>query len=281
MIAPSQIPNPYVKPRWQAPVGVMESVVSYNCRKYGMPRPVLAMPMWEGAGNRAFDLSGHGNHGTLINAPSWTTNKETMALSFVFANDKYIQLDNKIYLLDDTKWTISFRVTPTVIANYRGIVSNDLTAGNYSRIFGDHAGRTYMYNDENQPILFGNSGFVVNEPKTLTFVCDGTNADNILMYVNGKNVETKTLADSTQTIYRLASLGSVTDYCYDGFFSYFNVYDNIELSAAQVKLLYENPYFMYRLPEELYGYSAAAAGISMPLLMQQMNQFDGGTYALC
>ncbi len=71
MIAPSQIPNLKVKPRWQAPVGVMESVVSYNCRKYGMPRPVLALPLWEGAGNRAVDLSGHGNHGTLIDGPKW------------------------------------------------------------------------------------------------------------------------------------------------------------------------------------------------------------------
>ncbi len=52
------------------------------------------------------------------------------------------------------------------------------------------------------------------------------------------------------------------------------------LTEAQIKFLYENPYFMYRLPEELYGY-AAVAGISMPLLIQQMNQFDGGTYALC
>lgn len=52
MIVPSQNRSINVKPKWQLPVGVMEGIVAYNCRKYGMPHPVLAMPMWEGAGGR-------------------------------------------------------------------------------------------------------------------------------------------------------------------------------------------------------------------------------------
>ena len=36
---------------------------------------------------------------------------------------------------------------------------------------------------------------------------------------------------------------------------------NTALSAAQIKFLYENPYFMYQMPEELYGYVAATGGI--------------------
>jgi len=58
------------RPRWVTPVGVMEGIVAYNCRKHGFPRPVVAIPFWEGAGNRAIDYSGRGNHGAF-NGPKW------------------------------------------------------------------------------------------------------------------------------------------------------------------------------------------------------------------
>ena len=72
MIKPNQ--HPTIKPPWNLPVGVVESIVFYNCRVHGFPRPVLAMPMWEGAGSRAIDYSGYGNHGTLdVNYNYWTS----------------------------------------------------------------------------------------------------------------------------------------------------------------------------------------------------------------
>ncbi len=35
------------------------------------------------------------------------------------------------------------------------------------------------------------------------------------------------------------------------------------LSPSQIKFLHDDPYFMFRMPEELYGYSPAAVGAIM------------------
>ena len=59
-----------------------------------MPHPVLAMPMWEGVGDRALDYSGHGNHGTFFGDPEWvvdgvhfiTTNRVTHSRSVLGLN---------------------------------------------------------------------------------------------------------------------------------------------------------------------------------------------------
>jgi hypothetical protein len=48
-----------------------------------LPVPVLALPLWEGAGNKVFDLSKEQNHGELKNGAFWSNN----ALDFDGLND--------------------------------------------------------------------------------------------------------------------------------------------------------------------------------------------------
>ena len=45
---------------------------------------------------------------------------------------------------------------------------------------------------------------------------------------------------------------------------------NVALPPSQVKFLYDNPYFMYRLPEELYGYTSAAPPTGNPFWYYNM-----------
>jgi len=74
MIQPQQTNHAGIKPIWHHSLGVMESIVAYNCRVHGFPRPTVAMPFWERAGNMAFDYSGGGHHGELVNGVEWLRN---------------------------------------------------------------------------------------------------------------------------------------------------------------------------------------------------------------
>jgi len=59
-----------------------------SCMDYGL---VGYWSFDEGAGNIAYDASGNGNHGTLINGPKWTQGKIGGALQFDGVND-YVRL---------------------------------------------------------------------------------------------------------------------------------------------------------------------------------------------
>lgn len=47
---------------------------------------------------------------------------------------------------------------------------------------------------------------------------------------------------------------------------------NTPMSATQTDFIHYNPYFMYQMPEELYGYTAAVGGLSIPVAMNYYNQ---------
>jgi len=270
MIAPSQIPNPYVKPKWQAPVGVMESVVSYNCRKYGMPRPVLAMPMWEGAGNRALDLSGHGNHGTL-NEPNWVVdgvdfNGSSDVIQVTGAtNIPFPRTVSIITIVDEyVDWVRLFVYTDASgdASSIAQAASNDFVC----------AGETTLQDSFDLPI---------DEEIHITAVFNSES--DVDVYLNGEIpvVRSASILIQGNVPNSSVSIGARWNTSFiNASIKHASLYP-CALTTAQVKFLYDNPYFMYRLPEELCGYTAAAAGISIPILMQQMNQFDGGTYALC
>lgn len=258
MISPSQIPNPYVKPKWQAPVGVMESVVAYNCRKYGMPRPVLTMPMWEGGGNRVIDLSGQGNHGTIIGA-DWVAE----GLSFIDTNSDQVKITNVTHA--------SYPITLFITINLDKHIS-------YGRImeYVDGSGTASTIAHGNTEGIIG-AGEISNQ-KTYEISLDVISHITVVfnsqayvdVYVDGvPAIDTgagiTALAQGTTPSGAACICSRWTEKYIDA-----NVYGagmfNVALSAAQVKFLYDNPYFMYRLPEELYGY-AAAAGVTMPVFM--------------
>lgn len=119
MILPTQAQNPQLKPRWVAPVGIMESVVAFNCRKYGMPRPILAMPMWERAGNRVIDLSGHGNHGGLTGTPKWVADGLDLNGSTDYVN---IGADSSLDTGNNLTISLWAKRDDALLAGYKGLV---------------------------------------------------------------------------------------------------------------------------------------------------------------
>lgn len=59
------------KPQQWGPPEAVEAAVRHNCDRYSLPRPLLAMPFWEGAGGKAYDFSGNGLYGALGGTASW------------------------------------------------------------------------------------------------------------------------------------------------------------------------------------------------------------------
>ena len=255
MITPSQISNPHVKPKWQASVGVMESIVMHNCRKYGMPRPVLAMPMWEGAGNRTIDLSGNGNHGTIDGAP-WEGSDRGIGLDFNGTTDD-LDCGNAASLNITDAVTLSVWVKcNTTTYNYDRIICKGTWKG--YQIFTDTDDRIYfrVYAGGATYTTTVSSSLGLNEWHHIvaTYDKDG-GTDNVNLYIDGvidrDETTTGVIDPGSDNIY----VGSgITGDFFEGSINNVTMYD-CALTGAQVKFLYNNPHFMFRIPEELYGYT--------------------------
>jgi len=270
MIVPAQIPNPYVKPKWQASVGIMESVVAYNCRKYGFPRPVGAWPTWEGAGNRALDLSGYGNNGTLVGQPEWVAD----GLDFNGSSD-YIGCGNDP-TLDVTTGSIS------IVAHLKASYSSTETVFSKTNDLANPSSPGYsLYLRTGDPYVrmtAQDGSNYAHQASSPTDIRDGKihsivgmwngSTKSVSSYVDGSlegTTQNNSVGSLTNTrpfeVGRDYNNGSPQYYFSDNIYTLF-VFTTV-LSTSQVKFLSDNPYFMYRLPEELYGYSPAVIGAIM------------------
>jgi hypothetical protein len=229
-----------------------------------MPRPVLAMPMWEGAGNRAIDLSGQGNHGTLTNGPKWVSN----GLDFDGDND-YIDMGSipagHPLNLAGSDVTICLRV------NWDG------TGDTFQRIVDKADGGTAAH---------GYS--VYNSGPNLVFAVDGGNSiltnssdliantwQDIVLIHRNNSVLGQVFVDGIESTYASRSVkiipSNTTNMKIGSWYSTGREYNgsicnitmfNVALSETQIKFLYDNPYFMYQMPEELYGYAVVVGAAS-------------------
>jgi len=279
MIVPAQIPNPYVKPKWQASVGIMESVVAYNCRqasvgimesvvayncrKYGFPRPVLATPMWEGAGNRAIDLSGRGNHNTLTGSPSWAID----GLDLNGISDYTVGDRSNLYSFQ--QFTISCRVNLATLSqnsSYPGLMSYECANSDYGWILlYENSGDRFQFYCGETPWNFTETEAVAADRwYTVTAVRDST---NLKIYLDGVWIADTTIAGQMEyqeeTFLQYLGMYLISSKMYlEAIIDVPFIFD-VPLTSAQIKFLHYNPYFMYRMPEELYGYSPAAVGAIM------------------
>jgi len=274
MIVPAQIPNPYVKPKWQASVGIMESVVAYNCRKYGFPRPVGAWPMWEGAGNRAIDLSGRGNHGT-INGATWVGSERGVSLYFDGVND-YVDLPHSSSLNITTPITIGARIKSSTDVPSGNQTMAIVDRGEYGdprnsmslRVEGDGDIIRFDYEYGSGANSLASLGTTDITDNLSHYVVGIWNGSRCLAYVDGDiegNVSCPNTPGSFDQGFCIGKdMQQPGDYSmfFEGLIDEVYIY-NCALFASQVKFISDNPYFMYRLPEELYGYSPAAIGAIM------------------
>jgi hypothetical protein len=80
------------------------------------------------------------------------------------------------------------------------------------------------------------------------------------IYVDGVNVATQAGYNSFQSCDSTTQFGRrAGGYEFECELDNVCIFDDI-LTPIQIKYAYDNPYFMYEMPEELWGYAAAAAG---------------------
>lgn len=274
MITPQSIQNLQVKPKWQLPVGVMESIVAHNCRKHGFPIPILAMPMWEGAGNQVIDLSGRGHHGAHINNSKWTGTSKGIGTEFPTdggtdrINLGSIDSSNPLSGVPTGELSIVTRLYKPA--------TGDLD-NSYPRIIDKSDGGS----GQNGWFLFGASlfEFTIGSSTTtpqLSITTPSSYADagwfdiattvksgNNHIYIDGVD-DTSVGGSGTFTFdpstvdAAIGNWNHTIDRQWNGYISYIYIWDSI-LTQAQVKFLHDDPYFMFQIPEELYGYVTAVA----------------------
>lgn len=248
-------------PNQKPPIwSINPGVIAYNCQKAGMPRPVFTMPMWEGAGNRVMDYSRNGNHGT-INGAEWNAER----LSFIAANSDYVECGTSPAggLSEITVMTRSKRVA----IDSNAFLISDGSAYNTNAFYVSiNAGKplalvcssSYDYRkatSDASTTEFVDIGFSWKSGTRLKLYVDGAIAPSTQFGSNQSG--TLKVGDGNLIIGAQASSPPVGHFNGDIFYS---IIYNQELSASQIKFLHENPYFMYQMPEELYGYVAAVGG---------------------
>jgi hypothetical protein len=93
----------------------------------------------EGSGNTAYDASGNGNHGTLINGPKWTSGKVGQALQFDGWND-YVNLGNVLHLKKDMSIEAWITFAPNSTSAHRTVVQKGDGAYEQYRLFWHSSG---------------------------------------------------------------------------------------------------------------------------------------------
>ena len=111
-------------------------------------------------------------------------------------------------------------------------------------------------------------------------VYDGS---NVIIYVDGIEedivAQTGTIGTDARNLVISADGNEVTQSNIDGTIQYIYIY-NRALSPYEVAWLNREPYAMFQQPiNPAMLYYETPSGISIPVLMQQMNQFNGGLIA--
>lgn len=255
--------SPLIKP---AMWGIDPGVIAYNCWKHGFPVPVLAMPFWEGAGDRAYDVSGKMNHGTLTAGAKWTGERSGGVISFDGVDD-YINVADKDIFAFTNQITLSARVNlKSGDSNNAVILARDNTAGNYWNFF-----LRKLFNNQLQ---FLTPAGIAASNGTIQFdrwyhVVGRYDGSEVSMYVDGnKQSATGTGTSDIGHPLKPITIGksnyASTDSWWKGFIDLPRIY-NCALTPEQIKFEYDNPYFMFQPIPVPYGYAAPVGGLSIPV----------------
>jgi hypothetical protein len=260
MITPAQAVNPKVKPKWQLPVGVMEGIVAHNCKVHGFPRPVLAMPIWEGAGARVYDYSGHGNHGNFVTHPEWRG--EGLKFTGGTTGDRIVIKSPAGSSLDITGEHVTcFTHLQTQDNTTDSAIIVKAPSGNLERYMLGMDGtqdkvRFRIYTGSYDQV-YDPTVLPLGEWHGMTGTYDGA---NMKIYRDGELRNTKANTGSMTSNAGDVLIGKRvgTERYFTGEMSIIYVWD-VTLSAEQIKFISDDPYFMFRIPEVFLGGAAGAA----------------------
>jgi hypothetical protein len=167
-----------------------------SCIDYGL---VGYWSFDEGAGTTAYDASGKGNNGTLVNGPKWTNGKFGQALSFDGVDD-YVEVPNSSLLNPDYISVVAW-IYPKDITNLGFIVSKGEYAFPPYRTYdllvrdGDIRWQISRDGNESRELIYP-----LPSANTWYFVVGTYDGNVINLYLNGLLV--KTLTNIPGTLYK-------------------------------------------------------------------------------
>ncbi len=152
------------------------------------PNLVLYLPFEENTGTMTKDLSGWGNHGALINGPSWTNGKVGKCLSFD-GSGKYVDCGKDSSLNIGNEFTMEGWVKPNSSSNLMGYFGkrNDSSDDFYVLQLGSNNNLECRFRNSNGN-YFDVSPKPVITPNVWNHIVFLKNGNEIKAYLNGSYV---------------------------------------------------------------------------------------------
>ena len=237
------------------------------------PQPVLLMPFYEGDGAIVNDLSGNGRNGTLAAGITWSQGQFGPVLSGSGGATGYVDT-NWRWTFGTGAFTLSCWYKGTEATNYAGLVGAAITnsIGCAMLIYNGHIA-VWLNNEMDE------GSITINDDvwHHCAFTRNGTVGR---LYVDGvqDGVNKVVLGSSVDVAQNVWIFGwGNSSYTTKGLIDLPMILDR-DLPAQQIAYLYRNP-FPWFIEDEVSHLYLPPTGISMPLLMQQMNHFNGGMAA--
>ena len=214
--------------------------------------------MNEGGGNIAYDISRHGNHGTLTNGPTWGGSKFGGGLGFD-GSDDYADCGNDASLNPAGAVTVGARVCSSTSTDNRKIVdkSSWVDKDGYVLYMENGIWRGIVFNGGDAFFVDGSS-ITTNNWYYLTLTYDPTTKD-VKLYENADLKDTNTLTGertNTGLNLKIGIEATGSDYTFNGTIDEVRIY-NRALAAWEVKQLYRNPFCnLMRVPIRRYSVEA-------------------------
>lgn len=239
----------------------------------------LAYLLNENGGTKIYD-SAKNNNAVMTNGPTWDWSSSIHGLKFADTSSQYITCSDKL----DTSGGI------TIVLGC--LVS---TVGTSPAAFGGYgtdtnADRCQAHIPWTDNVLYWDYGDQTGTGRVSTsyaaylgkltniaLVSEGIGGSFKGIYFNGELANSIASSDGPSGNVTIDIGRFIANY-HNGIITYFYVF-NRRLSAREIMWLDYDSFGMFE-PDHTAHYGVAeAAGISIPILMQQMNQFNGGIYA--
>jgi hypothetical protein len=239
---------------------------------------VCHLPFTEGGGNKVFDLSGKGNHGTIYGA-TWNPGRTGPALQFD-STDDYVDLGGGSSftwtpVTQDRTLGLWFypTVQPTTTYPFQFLMTATAPANRYQFTYYNNGGTLVLLASIHDN-AWGTLGYFYT-PTTLTLntwhhiVFVASSVGNNKIYVNGvsKSVTELSWDDSSEINPTKVTIGSDSGFLSGaGTLDEYRIY-NRALSADEIWQLYTEGNYVYEHLMEAELFYAPPAGLSIPVAM--------------
>jgi len=205
---------------------------------------VLYLPLNEGTGTTAYDISGNGNNGTLINGPVWSKINYNGGYAIKFDSvDDYIETPRVD--MSSGKITLSFWLNLFEVTTQKQMLSqrDGVSVNNW---------QLYSYVSDNTQAIFIAWGTSTNSFYSPTGYLEtgwhhyvvSTDGTSIKWYKDGINVKNETLTINTLDNTTGSTIHMGSDHYGDygnGIFDEVRIYNKI-LTSEEIKAIYKQTY---------------------------------------